>query len=352
MFKKIVNNLTMPFIGVVIGIISVVLVSCGNPANMGFCIACFLRDTVGAIGLQTRIQYVRPEVIGVIIGGLIASLFLKEWKPKSGSAPLVRFVLGACVMIGALIFLGCPLRMILRIGGGDLNAIIGLLGFLTGIAMGVFFLKKGFTLPSAVQTSTFEGLILPVLSLLLLFALIFFPVILSFSSTGVGSMKAPVIIALISGLVIGAIGYIKRICFSGGIRDVYLFRNYSMLYVMIAIIVTVTVGNLITGNFNFGFEGQPVAHTEWLWNFLGLMVVGLGSILLSGCPFRQLVLAGSGNTDSAFAIFGMMFGATIAHNLGAAASGAGVTINGKIGFGIAIIVTLGIGVYYTYGKKE
>jgi len=145
----------MPFIGVVIGIISIVLVSYGNPANMGFCIACFLRDTVGALGFQTRIQYVRPEVIGVIIGGLIASLFLKEWKPKSGSSPLVRFVLGACVMIGALIFLGCPLRMILRIGGGDLNAIIGLLGFLTGIAMGVFFLKKGFTLPNANKTSNF-----------------------------------------------------------------------------------------------------------------------------------------------------------------------------------------------------
>ena len=31
--------------GVIIGIIAVALVYFGNPANMGFCIACFLRDT-------------------------------------------------------------------------------------------------------------------------------------------------------------------------------------------------------------------------------------------------------------------------------------------------------------------
>ena len=33
--------------GVIIGIIAVALVYFGNPANMGFCIACFLRDTSG-----------------------------------------------------------------------------------------------------------------------------------------------------------------------------------------------------------------------------------------------------------------------------------------------------------------
>ena len=33
--------------GVIIGIIAVALVYFGNPANMGFCIACFLRDAPG-----------------------------------------------------------------------------------------------------------------------------------------------------------------------------------------------------------------------------------------------------------------------------------------------------------------
>ena len=39
--------------GCIIGMISSLLVFFGNPANMGFCIACFLRDTSGALGLHS-----------------------------------------------------------------------------------------------------------------------------------------------------------------------------------------------------------------------------------------------------------------------------------------------------------
>ena len=38
--------------GLVIGIVAVGLAALGNPANMGFCIACFLRDISGALGLH------------------------------------------------------------------------------------------------------------------------------------------------------------------------------------------------------------------------------------------------------------------------------------------------------------
>ena len=48
--------------GVVIGILASLLVFFGNPVNMGFCIACFLRDTAGALGLPSAapVQYIRP----------------------------------------------------------------------------------------------------------------------------------------------------------------------------------------------------------------------------------------------------------------------------------------------------
>ena len=42
-------------------------------------------------------------------------------------------------MIGALIFLGCPPRMMIRIAGGDLNAVVGLVGFAAGILSGCPF---------------------------------------------------------------------------------------------------------------------------------------------------------------------------------------------------------------------
>ena len=37
------------------------------------------------------------------------------------------------MMIGALVFLGCPLRMLIRMSAGDLNAYVGLIGFAGGI---------------------------------------------------------------------------------------------------------------------------------------------------------------------------------------------------------------------------
>ena len=111
--------------GLVVGAAAVLLVKYGNPANMGFCIACFLRDTTGALKLHTApvVQYVRPEIIGLILGAFIMSVCGKEFKVRGGSSPMTRFVLSFFVMVGALMVLGCPLRMILRIAGGDWNAV-------------------------------------------------------------------------------------------------------------------------------------------------------------------------------------------------------------------------------------
>ena len=107
---------TIVLAGGVIGLIAAILVFFGNPANMGFCIACFLRDTTGALGLHSAaaVQYIRPEIIGLVLGACIISLAKKEFRPRGGSAPVTRFTLGAFVMIGCLMFLGCPFRMILR----------------------------------------------------------------------------------------------------------------------------------------------------------------------------------------------------------------------------------------------
>ena len=142
------KNLPVLLTGVIVGIAALVLTAFGNPANMGFCIACFLRDIAGALKLHSAgiVQYVRPEIVGIIAGAAGAALIKKEWKAVGGSSPFTRFVLAICVMIGALVFLGCPLRMVIRIGGGDLNAVVGLVGFIAGIFAGTIALKKGFSL--------------------------------------------------------------------------------------------------------------------------------------------------------------------------------------------------------------
>ena len=95
----------------------------GNPANMGICVVCFTRDTTGGIGLHRAeiVQYIRPEIIGFVLGSFAAALAAKEFQPQSGSSPVIRFVLGIITGTSALVFLGCPWRMVLRIAGGDLK---------------------------------------------------------------------------------------------------------------------------------------------------------------------------------------------------------------------------------------
>lgn len=344
--------------GGLVGLIAVALVLLGNPKNMGFCIACFIRDIAGGVGMHGAaiVQYVRPEVISLVCGAFLVALLRKDFAPRGGSSPLTRFILGFGVMVGALIFLGCPLRMALRIAGGDLNAVVGLLGFIAGILVGVFFLKRGFTLGRAYPQGKLEGVAMTGINVALLVLLVAFPLVLKFSESGPGSMRAPIWAALLAGLIVGAIAQRTRLCMVGGLRDVILFQDWTFICGFIAIILICAIGNIATGNFHLGFmidaeTAQPVAHTEHLWNFLGMTVVGLGSVLLGGCPLRQLILAGEGNSDAAIAVVGMFVGAAFCHNFGLASSGAGTTANGRIACLLVLAVMLFIAVFNTKKSK-
>ena len=341
--------------GLAVGAAAVLLTALGNPANMGFCIACFLRDIAGALNFQRAgfdaevgtgiVQYIRPEIIGLVLGSTVIAFAKKEFRPKGGSSPMLRFVIAVFVMIGALVFLGCPLRMVIRIGGGDLNAVVGLVGFAAGILIGIQFLTRGFSLQRAHAQSMAEGLAFPVLMVGLLALLLVRPDFIFFSKSGPGSMAAPVIVSLIVALVIGVLAQRSRLCMVGGIRDAVLFRDFRLISAFAAIIVAVLVGNLILGKFTLGFADQPVAHTEWLWNLLGMVLVGWGSVLLGGCPLRQLILAGEGNTDSAVTVTGFIVGAAISHNFGLASSGTGigagpVAVTVVVGFVVLAVISV------------
>lgn len=345
--------------GGLVGLAAVVLTLLGNPANMGFCIACFLRDIAGATGMHGAavVQYFRPEIVGLVLGAFIMAVATKEFRAKAGSAPAVRFVMGVFVMIGALAFLGCPLRMVLRMAGGDLNAWVALLGFAGGIAIGVVCLNKGFSLKRAYDAAPAEGAALPVVltGLFLLFLIV--PSLFKFSEKGPGSMHAPVLAALLIAIVVGALAQKARLCMAGGLRDAIMFKDFKLLYGFVAIFLVALVGNLILGKFKLGFAGQPVAHSDHLWSILGMALVGWGSVLLGGCPLRQLILAGSGNGDSAVTVFGMIVGAAFAHNFGLAGAAAsadaagGVGIKGRIAVVIGLVVMAAIA-YFNIPKKS
>ena len=346
--------------GVIIGIIASMLVYFGNPANMGYCIACFLRDTAGGLGLHSAkaVQYIRPEIIGLILGALGAASTHGEFSPKGGSSPLTRFALGFFAMVGCLMFLGCPFRMLLRLAGGDLNALAGLVGFAGGIYAGIYFLNRGYSLKRTYKMTTAEGGLLPAAAVVLLLLLITAPAFIHYTKAGggPGAKHAAIAISLVAGLGVGALAQRTRFCMIAGIRDFILFRETKMLWGFIAVTMAALLCNLIltsvTGAsfFKLGFAGQPIAHTDALWNALGLFLAGFACVLLGGCPMRQLILAGEGNSDSAIGVLGLVAGAAFCHNFGLASSGAGPTANGQIAVVLGIIVVTIIAYMNTYQK--
>jgi len=346
--------------GTVIGILAPLLQKTGNPPNMGICVACFERDIAGALGLHRAavVQYIRPEIIAFVLGSLLAALFFGEFKPRVGSAPIVRFILGMLAMIGALAFLGCPWRALLRLAGGDLNAIVGLVGLVVGISIGVWFLKQGYTLGRSYAAPATVGWIMPVIMFGLLLLLILRPQFseggpIFFSESGPGSLHAAVLISLGAGLIIGFLAQRTRFCTMGSIRDVILMGDTHLISGVGALLVTAFIFNLILGQVSFGFAAQPVAHSNHLWNFLGMVLAGLAFALAGGCPGRQLFLSGEGDGDAAVFVIGMIAGAAFAHNFALAGAPdklvdgvltvGGVSIYGQAAvlLGIIICVVLG-----------
>lgn len=348
------------FVGAIIGVLAAALQKLGNPGNMGICVACFVRDISGSLGLHRAavVQYLRPEIIGFVIGSFLSALVFKEFRPRAGSAPVVRFVLGFFAMVGALVFLGCPWRTLLRLAGGDGTALFGLLGLIVGVGVGTLFFKAGYNPGRSRPAHYAVGLILPLMALaLLVLRSIFPPVagadkndILLYSVSGPGSMHAPLLVSLVVGLFIGFLAQRSRFCTMGAFRDFILFRHTHLLSGVLAFLATAFITNYLLGQFHPGFRGQPIAHTMSFWNFAGMGLAGLAFALAGGCPGRQLFLAGEGDGDAALFAIGMAAGAACAHNFGLASSPQGIGSHGVAAVVTGILVCLAIG--FSMRKNE
>lgn len=334
--------------GAIMAAIAVGLQHFGNPANMGLCVACFERDIAGALGLHRAeiVQYLRPEIPALLLGSFVAALCFGEFKPRAGSAPLVRFILGMCAMIGALVFLGCPWRALLRLAGGDLNAITGLTGLVVGVGIGTIFFRRGYSLGRNTPQRTGAGLVMPAVMLGILALLLLFPQItgegksgiIFYSVKGPGSMHAPLLYALGGALVVGFLAQRSRFCTMGAFRDLIMFRQFHLLAGVVAFVTTALILNLVLGKVHIGFENQPVAHSVHLWNFMGMMTAGWAFALSGGCPGRQIFMAGEGDADAGLFVLGMIVAAAFAHNFGLASSPAGIGPYGDVAVYVCLAV--------------
>lgn len=245
-------------------------------------------------------------------------------------------------------FLGCPWRALLRLAGGDLSAIAGILGLVVGILGSSLFVRSGYSLGRSNTTSKFTGIIF-ILVMLGLLAFSFVKFLnpewnLIYESTkGPGSNHAPLMLSLFAGLLIGIVFQKSRFCTVAAIRDPFLFRDTRILQGVLAALVVAALMNVVLGQFNIGFAPQPIAHNDWVWNFLGMLLAGLCFGLGGGCPGRQLIFSGEGDSDAAVFLLGGFVGAACAHNFALASSPAEITANAPIAVAIGLVFCLCVG---------
>jgi len=336
-----------------VGAAAASLVALGNPGNMGLCGACFLRDVAGALGLQSQGPVIfRPEVAGVVLGALAWSIVTRRGVGRAGGYAGARFLLCVCMAIGALVFLGCPFRLLQRLGGGDLTAWAALPGFLGGVGIGLLLERRGYSIGKTQPAPLPVGLAGPgaALALLALFAA---GVLLGPGPGNDGKPPhAPWLAALGIALACGAVLSATGFCAISAARQVFRGPRW-MLAGAAAVIAGYAATALATGRLHPGFAGQPVAHHDWLWNTLGLGLAGLCGALAGGCPVRQLVMAGEGNADAFVGVAGLATGGALAHTLGLASVAAsatdagGSTPAGRTAVVIGLLYAIGHGYWMT-----
>jgi hypothetical protein len=138
-------------IGVLAAFVQLLLISAGGPEAYGFCVACHTRDVVNVAvndiaGTKLAVAAISQNailpvmtVVGVLIGAFVSARYYEEFKMKAGSAVSYFWYLlgGLLFMIFALFMGGCPYRMGLRIGYGDVVALIGVIAIIVGVLAGI-----------------------------------------------------------------------------------------------------------------------------------------------------------------------------------------------------------------------
>ena len=334
---------TVVFVGTLLGGLGVMLSVWGNPENSGICVSCFIENSAGALGLHDNqnMQYLRPELLGFLLGSTVSAMAFKEFRSRGGSAPLSRLFLGMFMIFGCAVFIGCPIKLFLRLSAGDLTAVSGVAGLLAGVWVGLKSLAHAVELVKPRTERGNSGYLMPALFLLLLVFFWVRPGFLLFSAKGGAAQHAPWMIALAAGLGLGVLAQRSRFCITGSIRDTLLMGfRISAVWGLLAFMVASLVLSVITGRFHPGLYGQPGAHLDYLWSFLGMGLVGWISVLIGGCPFRQLIKAGEGDADAGLVVVGMFIGGALAQSWGIASTAAGVTLYGKVSVMLGFILVI------------
>ena len=132
--------------GIVVATLAVIVgqyLGVSPPAAYGLCSACHGRDLADWIVNHTEGKklFVTSAgagwpiltVVGLVLGSFLAARRNREYSAINLGANVRQFVYGAVVMGAALFVGGCPTRILIRSGYGDVAAILALGGVAAGI---------------------------------------------------------------------------------------------------------------------------------------------------------------------------------------------------------------------------
>jgi len=340
--------------GILLGVGGILLAILGNPENSGLCISCFLENIAGSLHLHenVRMSYLRPEIIGLVLGSFLMALASGRFRVRGGSSALIRFLMGFYLMVGAAMFIGCPVKSVLRLSAGDLTAAPAILGFVAGVWFGLQYLRGGFALEREQELGVANGLVMPVFFGFLLLMLLIKPGFIALGDRGPAAMHAPVLISLLVGMLIGGFAQRSTFCMMAGFRNFFIAKDKFLLKGIVTMFLTALGVALLTGHFRLGINGQPGSHLAHGWSFLGMFLVGGISVLANGCPFRQVIMAGEGNTDAGLTLLGMLIGGGIVQSWQIRATIAGPTFAGEVAVLTGLIFLLAVGIAFRTRKKR
>lgn len=149
------NKYLKPWIfGIIAGILVVlpgVLLPLRFPASYSFCLSGHSRDLVNGIinwfsGLYLPQTYISRKILllsspAVIAGAFTSAMIFRERRKIKASRPIISFLLGSAVMLIGIVIFGCPTRLIIRAGFGDVYGIAAALAMFIGVALAAIFLK-------------------------------------------------------------------------------------------------------------------------------------------------------------------------------------------------------------------
>lgn len=321
----------LAFLGALFGASAAALSILGNPASSGLCASCFLVNVAGAFGLHAKASqsYLRPELPAIVLGAFFAAFAAREFRVRGGASAPLSFLAGAFLLLGCEVFIGCPIKALLRTAGGGAAGLTGLAGLVAGVLLALPFARDGFALSPGRGLPEGAGLLLPVGAFLLL-AGASAGWLAPAESGGGGVRHAPFAASLLFGLFFGLAGQRSRFCITGSLRNAAFLGDFREMAGTLAFLAVVFAINLGSGAFQATLALEPGAHTDLFWAFLAMAMVGFGAILFAGCHFRQLVRAASGDLDAAAAVAGMLLAAGLSIRLGIGSTPAGVSGGGKI----------------------